>query len=96
MVTLVFVAVLVLAVAVDLWLIRPWERRNLPGVSDHTDAGLEFVVPRTLFFHPGHTWARLDEDGLVTVGVDDLARTLIGEFSSVELPTVGTWVTAGR
>lgn len=96
MVTLIFIAVLLTAVVIDFLLIRPWERRHLPDASDDTDASLEFVVPRTLFFDLGHTWVRLDEDELVTVGLDDLARTLIGEISSVELPTVGTRLTAGR
>jgi glycine cleavage system H protein len=95
-VTLIFVAVLLTAVAIDFLLIRPWERRHLPDAPGDTDASLEFVVPRTLFFDLGHTWARLDEDELVTVGLDDLARTLIGEISSVELPSVGARLTAGQ
>jgi glycine cleavage system H lipoate-binding protein len=95
-VTLVFVAVLLVAVALDQWVIRPWETKHRPRATVASDSATEFVVPRNLFFHPGHAWARLDDDGLVTVGMDDLARTLIGEISSVELPTVGTRVTAGR
>lgn len=95
MVTLVFVAVLLLAVGLDHWVIRPWEKRHRPRPTAGGDDRAEFVVPRTLFFHPGHTWARLDGDGRVTVGVDDLARTLIGDLSTVELPAVGTPVSSG-
>jgi glycine cleavage system H protein len=95
-VTLVFVAVLLAAFALDLWLIRPWEAKHRPAPTAHEDAALEFVVPRTLFFHPGHTWARLDDDGRVTVGVDDLARTMVGDLSAVELPAVGEHVTEGQ
>jgi glycine cleavage system H protein len=95
MVTLIFVAVLLLAVALDLWLIRPWEVKHLARPPGFDDALLEFVVPRTLFFHPGHSWARLDEDGQITVGVDDLARTVIGDFSAIESPAIGAQLTAG-
>ena len=41
-------------------------------------------------------WARVDDDGRVAVGIDDLARTVIGDLSTVDLPTVGDHVTAGR
>ena len=35
-----------------------------------------FHVPAGVHLHPGHTWARLDADGLVSVGVDDFAANL--------------------
>lgn len=95
MVTLVFVGVLLAAVALDVWVIRPWERRHRLPEQLQQD-GLELVVPKTLFFHPGHTWARLDETGQVTVGVDDLVRALSGQMSAVELPRVGDRLMAGR
>jgi glycine cleavage system H lipoate-binding protein len=95
-VTLVFVAVLLAAFALDLWVIRPWEAKHRPAIVGHDEAPLEIVVPRTLFFHPGHTWARLESDGHVTVGVDDLARTAIGDVKDIELPVVGECLTAGR
>ncbi len=95
-VTLVFIGVLLAAVALDAWLIRPWERRHLPPPRSRHHGAAELVVPRTLFFHPGHTWARLEENGQVTVGVDDLVRSLVGELSAVELPGAGKGLQAGR
>jgi len=95
-VTLAFVAVLLAVFLLDLLVIRPWEARRPPKEPDGGDAALEFVVPRTVFFHPGHVWARIDDDGGVTVGIDDLARTAIGDLSSVELPSVGDRLIAGR
>lgn len=96
MVTLVFVAVILAAVALDVWVIRPWTEKHRPRIGHSHDAPVEIVVPRTLFFHPGHTWARLDDDGRVTVGVDDLVRTAAGDLSAVELPAVGDSVRAGE
>jgi hypothetical protein len=96
MVTLVFVAILLLAFALDLWVIRPLEKQRPSTDTSRADAALEFIVPRTLFFHPGHTWARLDDDGLATAGVDDVVCTAVGQNWSVEAPAAGTQNTAGE
>lgn len=54
-----------------------------------------FHLPAGLSLHPGHTWARLDQDGNVTVGIDDFAHKLVGP-ASVTLPRVGTHVAQGE
>jgi glycine cleavage system H lipoate-binding protein len=54
-----------------------------------------FHVPPGVHLHPGHTWARLEADGLVTVGVDDFAHKLVGP-SAVEVPELGTKVAQGE
>jgi glycine cleavage system H lipoate-binding protein len=95
-VTLTFVAVLVSVFLLDLLVIRPWEARRPPDRVADPDAELEFAVPRGVFFHPGHVWARFDADGEATVGIDDLVRTVVGNLSAVELPSVGDHLIAGR
>jgi glycine cleavage system H lipoate-binding protein len=54
-----------------------------------------FHVPAGVRLHPGHTWARLEPDGLVTVGIDDLAHKLVGP-ATVELPALGAHVGQGE
>lgn len=54
-----------------------------------------FQVPGDVHLHPGHTWARLEADGLVTVGVDDFAHKLVGP-AKVDLPTAGAEVHQGE
>jgi glycine cleavage system H lipoate-binding protein len=54
-----------------------------------------FHVPAGLHVHPGHTWARLEPDGLVTVGLDDFAHKLVGP-ATVELPGLGEKVAQGE
>lgn len=49
-----------------------------------------FRVPADTFFHPGHAWARVEADGLVTVGVDDFAQKLVGPVRGLQLPRPGT------
>ncbi len=54
-----------------------------------------FQVPAGVHLHPGHTWARLDADGLVTVGADDFAHKLVGA-AKVKVPGLGDHVMQGE
>jgi glycine cleavage system H protein len=54
-----------------------------------------FQVPAGIHLHPGHTWARLEADGLVAVGADDFAHKLVGA-ARVELPALGAHVAQGE
>jgi glycine cleavage system H protein len=38
------------------------------------------------YFHPGHTWAQVDEAGEALVGIDDFAAGVLGTIDSVTLP----------
>ncbi|AOS95954.1 Glycine cleavage system H protein [Microbulbifer aggregans] len=42
-----------------------------------------------------HEWARLEEDGTVTVGISDHAQDALGDVVYVELPEVGATLAAG-
>jgi glycine cleavage system H protein len=54
-----------------------------------------FRVPAGVHLHPGHTWARLEPDGLVAIGADDFAHKLVGP-ARVDLPAVGAKVLQGE
>ncbi len=54
--------------------------------------GMSFPLDR--MYHRGHTWARPEADGTVTVGLDDLGRRLLGTPDAVELPEPGSRVQA--
>jgi len=43
-----------------------------------------------------HEWARVEDDGTVTIGITDHAQGALGDVVFVELPEVGSMVTAGR
>ena len=49
----------------------------------------DFLMPLGYFFHPGHTWARIQGKGLVTVGADDFAHKALGRIDQIALPKVG-------
>src|SRR5512141_769207 len=54
-----------------------------------------FQVPAGVHLHPGHTWARLEADGLVAVGADDFAHKLVGS-AKVGLPALGERIAQGE
>ena len=53
-------------------------------------------IPGDLKFMKSHEWARVEDNGTVTVGVSDHAQGLLGDIVYVELPVVGDKVTAGN
>jgi glycine cleavage system H protein len=54
-----------------------------------------FHAPEGVALHPGHAWARVEADGLVTVGIDDFAQKLV-DPQAVVLPRAGEQVLQGQ
>lgn len=51
-------------------------------------------TPIELKYASTHEWARVEEDGTVTVGITDHAQEALGDVVFVELPEVGTILAA--
>jgi hypothetical protein len=62
------------------------------GEAEEDLFGMAFPLDR--LYHRGHTWAHLEPDGTMTVGLDDLGRRLLGVPDAVVLPEPGTRVHA--
>lgn len=52
-------------------------------------------VPSELKYTESHEWLRVEDDGLVTVGITDHAQELLGDLVFVELPEPETTFVAG-
>ena len=52
--------------------------------------------PSELKYASSHEWARLEEDGLVTVGISDHAQDALGGVVYVEHPEIGQHVSAAE
>ena len=52
-------------------------------------------TPSELKYASSHEWARLEEDGTVTVGITDHAQEALGDVVFVELPELGAMLAAG-
>jgi len=49
-----------------------------------------------IYFHQGHAWAKMENEDVVNVGIDDFAQKLVGKIDSIEVPKVGSAVTQGE
>ncbi len=52
-------------------------------------------MPKGIFFHPAHTWARMSGGDDVVVGVDDFIQKALGTIENVTLPFIGQKVNQG-
>jgi glycine cleavage system H protein len=52
-------------------------------------------IPSDLKFLDSHEWARLENDGTVTIGISEHAQNALGDLVFVEVPEVGKALTKG-
>lgn len=48
--------------------------------------GYSFDFPDELYYTKEHTWARVEKEDLVTVGLNDFAVKLVGDIGYIDLP----------
>jgi glycine cleavage system H protein len=53
-------------------------------------------IPADLKYAKTHEWARMNDDGSITVGISDNAQEQLGDMVYVEVPDIGKVVTAGQ
>ena len=59
----------------------------LPASGNVSALGLKYS--EDCYYHRGHTWVQPADDGTVNMGLDELAKHLIGDPDSVLMPEVG-------
>lgn len=55
-----------------------------------------FLVPEDLSYHPGHSWLTRERKGVVRIGADEFAASLVGKVEKIELPKPGQWIRQGQ
>ncbi len=53
------------------------------------------MIPEDLRYTEAHEWVREQGDGVVRIGITDHAQSQLGDVVYVQLPDVGSTVTAG-
>jgi glycine cleavage system H protein len=53
-------------------------------------------IPAELKFLTTHEWVRVEADGTAFVGISDHAQSAMGDLVYVELPEIGTTISAGE
>jgi glycine cleavage system H lipoate-binding protein len=55
-----------------------------------------FVIPKGLFFHKGHTWAKILSSGKVRIGLDGFMQRVVGRIDAIDVPEIGRRVRLGE
>ncbi|MCK4893970.1 MAG: glycine cleavage system protein H [Calditrichia bacterium] len=55
-----------------------------------------FHLPKNIYYHPGHSWVKPENDNIARVGIDDFAQKLLGKPDSLELPELNFHVEQGE
>jgi glycine cleavage system H protein len=53
-------------------------------------------IPNELHYTKDHEWVRHEVDGTATVGITEYAQNALGDIVYVELPLIGSELTAGE
>jgi glycine cleavage system H lipoate-binding protein len=85
------VIILVVLMFVGFGLVGAWRQR----VLETRLAQAAQAAPGDLRFHPGHAWLAAVGPGLVKIGFDELAASLVGIPDRIILPPVGTILKQG-
>jgi glycine cleavage system H lipoate-binding protein/ABC-type phosphate transport system substrate-binding protein len=70
----------------------------LPSIPDLTPAKFDeesLLIPKGLYFDKTHTWAFMEKDGSVKIGIDDFLQHVTGPLSRVEMKNPGEKVKKG-
>jgi CheY-like chemotaxis protein/glycine cleavage system H lipoate-binding protein len=66
-----------------------------PGIGE-SKSRFELNVPAGAFISPQHAWARIELNGAVRIGLDDLIRKIFRHVDSVDLPETGKKIARGE
>jgi glycine cleavage system H protein len=68
--------------------------RTIPGINYRNITMSD--IRKELKYLSSHEWARVEEDGTVTIGITDHAQDALGDVVYVEAPEIGTRVVLGE
>jgi CheY-like chemotaxis protein/glycine cleavage system H lipoate-binding protein len=66
-----------------------------PGIGE-SKSRFDLNVPAGVFVSPQHAWAKIEMNGTVRVGLDDLIRKIFEKIDQVELPEAGRIIEKGE
>ena len=101
MVVLLVILTVLCFITVEL-AIRSKERRRVEASIGALDPATflpyrpAHEMPGGLFFHGGHTWAKLEASGNIQVGLDGFAQGVLGKVDRYDLPALGKRLRQGE
>jgi CheY-like chemotaxis protein/glycine cleavage system H lipoate-binding protein len=65
-----------------------------PGIRE-SKSKFDLNVPAGVFISPQHAWAKIEMNGMVRIGPDDLIRKILENVDRIELPVTGNMIKKG-
>lgn len=100
MVIIIVVAFVALCIAVDavVYYTRQKSLENQPSVSESTRAFSEDIIniPEGIYFDKAHTWAFMEKNGDVKIGIDDFLLHVTGTLNRLKMKMPGDIVQKGE
>lgn len=86
-----------------LFILMSFIRRNKQSVIEGDDIeitpalnGNSIVAPRGLYYDKTHTWAFMEQDGTVKIGIDDFIKHVTGRLTQLKMKSPGEKVRKGE
>jgi len=78
-------------------LVRSSDNTQEPAYIDDEKAFNEEVIsiPKGLFYDKSHTWAFMEKDGKVRIGIDDFLQHVTGKLTNIKMKAPGTTIKKG-
>jgi glycine cleavage system H lipoate-binding protein/ABC-type phosphate transport system substrate-binding protein len=99
---IIFIGVVLIFIVLIIFALAGFRRKSHVPVSEHPvyqhpsfDART-VLAPRGLFYDNSHTWAYMEKDGSVKVGIDDFLQHITGPISRLELKKPGEQMKKGE
>ncbi len=54
------------------------------------------VMPAGYYLSAGHTWVKIEDQGIVRMGIDDFASRLVGKIDHMAIPLMGKEISQGQ
>ncbi len=86
-----------------LFIVMSFIRRNKQSVIEGDDIeitpalnGNSILAPRGLYYDKTHTWAFMEQDGMVKIGIDDFLKHVTGRLTQLKMKAPGEKVRKGE
>lgn len=93
-----FIVIILMIGGVTLFVIasKKRKRQNVLASAQNQISGLlsvnKLVSPNGLYYDKTHTWAFMEKDGIVRVGIDDFMQHITGTFTRIKMKNPGEFV----
>ena len=97
---MIILVIIILAGSIITWVIG-YRRNRKPAIGKGVSSGINAFgetavnVPKGLWFDKSHTWAFMEQNGMVRVGIDDFLQHITGSLTRVKMKNPGEQVQKG-